>query len=125
MSLLKPFQGDVPEDLPVEEQPEVEELDEILIPEQILTHKDKKLRGRVTRRYLVKFKNYSPLHAMWLEEGELADSPQLLQLLEAFQLEPTLVRARSGLAERRLGALPDAQEGGSTSTPLVPTGSVI
>ena len=126
MSLLKPFQGDVPEDLPVEEQPEVEELDEILIPEQILTHMDKKLRGRVTRRYLVKFKNYSPLHAMWLEEGELADSPQLLQLyLEAFQLEPTLVRALSGSAERRLGALPDAQEGGSTSTPLVPTGSVI
>ena len=32
VSLLKPFQGDVSEDLPVEEQPEVEELDEILIP---------------------------------------------------------------------------------------------
>ena len=63
---------------------------------------------------------------MWLEEGELADLPQLLQLyLEAFQLEPTLVRALSSLAERRLEALPDAQEGGSTSTPLVPTGSII
>ena len=70
---------------------------------------DKKLRDRVTRRYLVKFTNSFPLHAMWVEEGELADSPQLLQLyLEAFQLEPTLVRALSGSAERRLGALPDA-----------------
>ena len=78
VSLLKPFQGDVPEDLPVEEQLEVEELDEILIPEEILTHKDKKLRGRVTRCYLVKFRNYSPLHAMWLEGGELVDLPQLL-----------------------------------------------
>ena len=89
MSLLKCFQGDVPEDLLVEEQPEVEESDEILISEQISSHMDKKLRGRVTRRYLVKFRNYFPLHAMWLEEDELTDSPQLLQLyLEAFQLEP-------------------------------------
>ncbi|MCO5562543.1 hypothetical protein L7F22_016171 [Adiantum nelumboides] len=35
-----------------EEQPEVEELDEILVPEQILAHKDRKVRGKVARRYL-------------------------------------------------------------------------
>ena len=36
VSLLRPFNGDVPEDLTDEQQPEVEELDEILIPEQIV-----------------------------------------------------------------------------------------
>ncbi|MCO5554277.1 hypothetical protein L7F22_007805 [Adiantum nelumboides] len=90
VSLLRPFVGDVPEDIVPEEQPEVEELDEILVPEQILAHKDRKVRGKVARRYLVKFKNYSPMNAKWMEEAELVDSPQLLQLyLEAFQLQPT------------------------------------
>ncbi|MCO5557801.1 hypothetical protein L7F22_011373 [Adiantum nelumboides] len=91
VSLLRPFVGDVPEDMVPEEQPEVEELDEILVPEQILAHKDTKIRGKVARRYLVKFKNYSPMDAKWMKEAELVDSPQLLQLyLEAFQLQPTV-----------------------------------
>ncbi|MCO5581333.1 hypothetical protein L7F22_035214 [Adiantum nelumboides] len=91
VSLLRPFVGDVPEDMVPEEQPEVEELDEILVPEQILAHKDRKVRGKGARRYLVKFKNYSPMDAKWMEEAELVDSPQLLQLyLEAFQLQPTV-----------------------------------
>ncbi|MCO5571303.1 hypothetical protein L7F22_025042 [Adiantum nelumboides] len=91
VSLLRPFVGDVPEDMVPEEQPEVEELDEILVPEQILAHKDRKVRGKVARRYLVKFKNYSPMDAKWMEEAELVDSPQLLQLyLEVFQLQPTV-----------------------------------
>ncbi|MCO5606889.1 hypothetical protein L7F22_061080 [Adiantum nelumboides] len=93
VSLLRPFVGDVPEDMVPEEQPEVEELDEILVPEQILAHKDRKVRGKVARRYLVKFKNYSPMDAKWMEEAELVHSPQLLQLyLEAFQLQPTVTR---------------------------------
>ncbi|MCO5560499.1 hypothetical protein L7F22_014114 [Adiantum nelumboides] len=71
VSLLRPFVGDVPEDMVPEEQPEVEELDEILVPEQILAHKDRKVRGKVARRYLVKFKNYSPMDAKWMEEAEL------------------------------------------------------
>ncbi|MCO5592566.1 hypothetical protein L7F22_046569 [Adiantum nelumboides] len=54
-----------------EEQAEVEELYEILVPEQILAHKDRKVRGKVARRYLVKFKNYSPMDAKWMEEAEL------------------------------------------------------
>ncbi|MCO5569420.1 hypothetical protein L7F22_023132 [Adiantum nelumboides] len=83
VSLLRHFVGDVPEDMVPKEQPEVEEL-EILVPEQILAHKDRKVRGKVARRYLVKFKNYSPMDAKWMEEAELVDSPQLLQLyLEA------------------------------------------
>ncbi|MCO5594762.1 hypothetical protein L7F22_048795 [Adiantum nelumboides] len=91
VSRLRPFVGDVPEDMVPEEQPEVEELDEILVPEQILAHKDRKVRGKVARRYLVKFKNYSPMDAKWMEEAELVDSPQLLQLyLEAFQLQSTV-----------------------------------
>ncbi|MCO5560503.1 hypothetical protein L7F22_014118 [Adiantum nelumboides] len=89
VSLLRPFVGDVPEDMVSKEQPEVEELDEILVPAQIMAHKDRKVRGKVAIRYLVKFKNYSPMDAKWMEEANLIDSPQLLQLcLEAFQLQP-------------------------------------
>ncbi|MCO5560311.1 hypothetical protein L7F22_013923 [Adiantum nelumboides] len=69
VSLLMPFVGDVPEDMVQEEQPKVEELDKILVPEQILAHKDRKVRGKVARRYLVKFKNYSPMDAKWMEEA--------------------------------------------------------
>ncbi|MCO5588771.1 hypothetical protein L7F22_042730 [Adiantum nelumboides] len=51
VNLLRPFVGDVPEDMVPEEQPEVEELDEILVSEQILAHKDRKVRGKVARRF--------------------------------------------------------------------------
>ncbi|MCO5578115.1 hypothetical protein L7F22_031953 [Adiantum nelumboides] len=77
VSLLRPYVGDVPEDLPVEDQPEVEELDEILVPEQILAHKERK--GKVARCCLVKFKSYSPLDVKWLEESELAESLKVTQ----------------------------------------------
>ncbi|MCO5550251.1 hypothetical protein L7F22_003734 [Adiantum nelumboides] len=91
VSLLRPFVGDVSENMVPEEQPEVEELDEILVPEQILAHKERKVRGKVAKSYLVEFKNYSPMDAKWMEEAELADSPELLQLyLEAFQLQLTV-----------------------------------
>ncbi|MCO5573795.1 hypothetical protein L7F22_027569 [Adiantum nelumboides] len=59
VSLLRPFVGDVLEDMVSEEQLEVEESDEILLLEQTLAHKDRKVRGKVARHYLVKFKNYS------------------------------------------------------------------
>ncbi|MCO5583084.1 hypothetical protein L7F22_036991 [Adiantum nelumboides] len=91
VSLLRSFVGDVPKDLVPEEQPKVEELVKILVPELILVHKDRKVRGKVARRYLVKFKNFSSINAKWMEEAELVDSHQLLQLyLEAFQLQPTV-----------------------------------
>ncbi|MCO5602745.1 hypothetical protein L7F22_056883 [Adiantum nelumboides] len=73
MDLFKPFVDDMPEDMVPEEQPEVEELEEILLPEQILAHKDRKVRGKVVRRYLVKFKNYSRMDAKWMEEDELKE----------------------------------------------------
>ncbi|MCO5560588.1 hypothetical protein L7F22_014203 [Adiantum nelumboides] len=47
VSLLKPFKGDVPDDGEPDEQPEVEENEEILVPEQILAHKDTKNKGKV------------------------------------------------------------------------------
>ncbi|MCO5560540.1 hypothetical protein L7F22_014155 [Adiantum nelumboides] len=56
VSLLRPFVGYVPEDMVPEEQP------------------------KVARHNLVKFKNYSPMDAKWMEEAELVDSPQLLQM---------------------------------------------
>ncbi|MCO5575708.1 hypothetical protein L7F22_029511 [Adiantum nelumboides] len=80
----------MPEDMVSEEQPEVEELDEILVPEQILAHTDRKVRGKVARRYLVKFKNYSPMDAKWMEEAEL---------LYSFETElavPALASAEGG-----------------------------
>ncbi|MCO5564767.1 hypothetical protein L7F22_018435 [Adiantum nelumboides] len=73
VSLLRAFVGDVPEDMVPEEQPDVEELDEILVLEQILAHKDRKVRGKVARRYLVKFNIYSPMDAKWMEEAELVE----------------------------------------------------
>ncbi|MCO5570160.1 hypothetical protein L7F22_023877 [Adiantum nelumboides] len=63
-----------------EDQPEVKELDEILVPEQILAHKERKVKGKVTKHYLVKFRNYPPMDAKWMEEGELAESPTVLSL---------------------------------------------
>ncbi|MCO5589422.1 hypothetical protein L7F22_043389 [Adiantum nelumboides] len=85
--LLRSYVGDVPEDMPAEDQPEVEELDEILVPEQILAHKERKVKGKVARRYLV----YPPMDAEWMEEGKFAESPTVLSLyLEACGLQPTL-----------------------------------
>ncbi|MCO5610318.1 hypothetical protein L7F22_064554 [Adiantum nelumboides] len=87
VSLLKPFRGDVPDDGEPNEQSEVEENEEILVPEQILAHKDTKTKGEVRRRFLVKFKNYDALDAKWMEEEDLADTPQIVKLyLEAFGL---------------------------------------
>ncbi|MCO5576562.1 hypothetical protein L7F22_030374 [Adiantum nelumboides] len=79
--------GDVPDDEKPDEQPEVEENEEILVPEQILANKDTKTKGKVRRRFLVKFKNYPALDAKWMEEEDLADTPQIVNLyLEAFGL---------------------------------------
>ncbi|MCO5613406.1 hypothetical protein L7F22_067682 [Adiantum nelumboides] len=75
VSLVRPFVGDVPDNLVPEEKPKVEELDKILVPEQILAHKERKVRGKVARRYLVKVKNFSIMDAKWMEEAELVDSP--------------------------------------------------
>ncbi|MCO5587639.1 hypothetical protein L7F22_041589 [Adiantum nelumboides] len=79
--------GDVPDDGEPDEQPEVEENEEILVPEHILAHKDTKNKGKVRRRFLVKFKNYPALDAKWMEEEDLADTPQIVNLyLETFGL---------------------------------------
>ncbi|MCO5614061.1 hypothetical protein L7F22_068342 [Adiantum nelumboides] len=84
VSLLKPFKGDVPDDGEPDEQPVVEENEEILVPEQILAHKDTKTKGKVRRQFLVKFNNYPALDAK-MEEEDLADTPQIVNLyLEAF-----------------------------------------
>ncbi|MCO5578808.1 hypothetical protein L7F22_032655 [Adiantum nelumboides] len=85
--MLFPKLSDVPDDGEPDEQPEVEENEEILVPEQILAHKDTTNKGKVRRRFLVKFKNYPALDAKWIEEEDLADTPQIVNLyLEAFGL---------------------------------------
>ncbi|MCO5613265.1 hypothetical protein L7F22_067541 [Adiantum nelumboides] len=50
MSLLRPFKGEVPEDMIADEQPEVEEIEEILQPEQILAHKERKVKGKLVQK---------------------------------------------------------------------------
>ncbi|MCO5582971.1 hypothetical protein L7F22_036876 [Adiantum nelumboides] len=87
VSLLKLSRDDVPNDGEPDEQLEVEENEEILVPEQIQAHKEMKTKGKVRRRFLVKFKNYPALDAKWMEEEDLADTPQIVKLyLEAFGL---------------------------------------
>ncbi|MCO5575857.1 hypothetical protein L7F22_029662 [Adiantum nelumboides] len=84
---MSPPLGDVPDDVEPDEQPEVEENEEILVPEQVLAHKDTKTKGKIRRRFLVKFKNCPALDAKWMEKEDLADTPQIVKLyLEAFGL---------------------------------------
>ncbi|MCO5601618.1 hypothetical protein L7F22_055741 [Adiantum nelumboides] len=78
--------GDVPDDGEPDEQPEVEENEEILVPEQVLAHKVTK-KGKARRRFLIKFKNFPAFDAKWMDEEDLADTPQIMKLyLEAFGL---------------------------------------
>ncbi|MCO5571382.1 hypothetical protein L7F22_025122 [Adiantum nelumboides] len=80
--------GDVPDDGEPDEQPEVEANEEILVPEQVLAHKvTKKKKGKARKRFLIEFKNFPAFDAKWMEEEDLADTPQILKLyLEAFGL---------------------------------------
>ncbi|MCO5566913.1 hypothetical protein L7F22_020597 [Adiantum nelumboides] len=63
VSLLKPFRGDVPDDGEPDEQPEVEENEEILVPEQILAHKDMKTKGVDV---LIDSSHAFPLTLLWV-----------------------------------------------------------
>ena len=62
----------------------MEELEEILQPEQIVHHV---VHGKRFFRFLVKFKNYLALNAKWMDEDMLSDHPKLVDVYkEAFQL---------------------------------------
>ena len=76
----------------VEDPPEVDETEEILQPEQIIHHSERTLKsGTLHRKYLVKFKNYTPLDAKWMSETELKDYPDILQrYVDALQLRSTV-----------------------------------
>ncbi|MCO5583035.1 hypothetical protein L7F22_036941 [Adiantum nelumboides] len=83
VNLWKTF-GDMPDDGEPDEQPEVEANEEILVPEQVLAPKVTK-KGKARRRFLIEFKNFPAFDAKWMEEEDLADTPQILKLyLEAF-----------------------------------------
>ncbi|MCO5548387.1 hypothetical protein L7F22_001844 [Adiantum nelumboides] len=92
ISLLRIYQGNLPSELPSPEPPEVEDQEEILVPEQIIHHQDRILKsGSVHRKYLLKFKNYSPLDAQWINEQELHQFPEILHsYLDALQLRTTV-----------------------------------
>ena len=88
---MKPYVGEPPSEPILEEPPNVDELEEVLEPEQIISHQDRVLKGgKQTRCFLVKFKNYSPLDAKWMDTQELNKFSHLVQhYLEAFQLRAT------------------------------------
>ncbi|MCO5574990.1 hypothetical protein L7F22_028787 [Adiantum nelumboides] len=91
VSLLRQFVGELPDQPEDSPQPEVDELDEVLQPKQILAHKERRQGGTMVRKFLVKFKNYSAMDSKWMEEADLADTPRILELyLEAFSLQPTI-----------------------------------
>ena len=92
VSLLRPYLGSPPEAPVQEDPPEVEDEEEMLQPRQIIRNRERKLKsGTLTRKYLVKFKNYSPLNAQWMTEAELQAYPDVLNsYLEALQLRTTV-----------------------------------
>ena len=80
VSLLKPYKCEPPNEQIQEEPPDFDEQEEILWPEKILRHEDKMLRsGKVIRRYLIRFRNYPPEDAQWMQEPQLKDHLVMLQ----------------------------------------------
>ena len=78
VSLLKPFKGAPPME-PIEEDPPEFDEKEILQLEIILRLEDNLLRsGKTLRQYLVKFRNYPPKDACWMQESQLKDSMDIL-----------------------------------------------
>ncbi|MCO5604807.1 hypothetical protein L7F22_058979 [Adiantum nelumboides] len=73
VSLLKPFRGDVPDDGEPDEQPEVEENEEILLPEQLLAHKDMKTKGRQGVQ-IVDEDKHTISDAYWLSNSDSASA---------------------------------------------------
>ncbi|MCO5551955.1 hypothetical protein L7F22_005462 [Adiantum nelumboides] len=79
VSLLKPYKGEPPKEAIMEDPPEVEGQEEVLLPESVLRHEDKVLRnGKIIRRYLIKFKNYPFEDAKWMLGTQLKDSLHLV-----------------------------------------------
>ncbi|MCO5554411.1 hypothetical protein L7F22_007941 [Adiantum nelumboides] len=88
MSLLRPYMEPCPSESVTDELPEIEEMEEILEPEQIVHHQERHLKsGKITRKYLVKFKNYPALDAQWMTEQDLRAYPEILDgYLQELQL---------------------------------------
>ena len=79
VDLLKAYKGPPPTEPIHEDAPDFDQEEEILQPEVILRHEDKTLRnGKILRKYLVQFKNYSLEDARWMQELQLQNSQDLL-----------------------------------------------
>ena len=80
VSILKPYKGDPPIESVQEEPPDFDEQEEILWPDEILRHEDNKLRsGKIIRRFLIRFRNYPPEDAQWMQETQLKDHSDMIQ----------------------------------------------
>ena len=76
---------------PIEEDPlEFDEQEEILQPEIILRHEESLLpSGKTLRRYLVKFRNYPPKDAHWMQESQLKYFMDILNEFKfLYELDP-------------------------------------
>ena len=76
ISLLKKYQGPKPVKSVLEDSLEMEELEEILQPKQIVYHTvHKGAKGEKKCRFLVNFKNYFALNTKWMDEDMLSTHP--------------------------------------------------
>ena len=83
INVLKEYKGQIPNSITQQEPPKIIDNEEIVVPETILMHKEKELRGRLIKRYLLKFKNYPATEATWVDEAFFKDFPSILQVYEA------------------------------------------
>ena len=88
ISLMKKYQGPEPTKPVLEDPLEIEKLEEILQPEQIVHHiVHGGPQGKRIFKFLVKIKNYLALNAEWMDKDMLYDHPKLVDAYqEAFQM---------------------------------------
>ena len=80
VSLLKKLQGTPPTNPMHENPPKLDEVEEILQPKIIIQHEDNLLQsGKLLRKYLLEFKNYSFDDAQWMIESQLKDCVLLVE----------------------------------------------
>jgi hypothetical protein len=79
IDVLKLYQGQIPTTIPQQNLPDIIDSEEIIEPESILMHKHRELRGRNITKYLLKFKNYPPTEATWVDESFFKDFPKILE----------------------------------------------
>ncbi|MCO5597406.1 hypothetical protein L7F22_051482 [Adiantum nelumboides] len=101
ISLLRIYQGNLPPELPSSELPEVEDQEEILVPEQIIYHQDRTLKSGSVHRKAVHWVRYSPsdkLHVLSGSDDRTVRWWDVVTESEVLKLEGHADYVRSGSA---------------------------